>query len=147
MNNSFVHSFLRGPRQNAWIHHFPVEVYARKGLHAIDGEPVWCLDIANINVHEGYLGQGHFTRFLELCEQAIEEVDVVYIPCIVGDQPRIVGIYVENVMLDRFAGYLIRRGFEGVSVHGGIIYDGRAPSYFLPRRLSFGSLVKAKSHG
>lgn len=124
-----VAEFLRGPSGNSWLHMPHVDVFVRKGYHVVDDEAISTFDIANIQVDLSRQGQGYFTRFLEHVETLLDD------PALCG---LIKGVYLENVYSDRFANKLIKMGFQPVPSRD---YDinGRAPSYFSPLRLSFGS--------
>lgn len=134
-----VQFFLRSDQQNAYLRVGPIQVYVRKGYHAIGGgeSGLWTFDIANIEVAQDDRGKGHFTRFVQMVEEAIEENDLVQYIYQEGDvRHRYAGIYVENVFDDRFANKLVKMGFQPVPADWEI--NSRTPSFFAPRRLSFG---------
>jgi hypothetical protein len=55
---------------NAWITEPHMEIYVRKSKRYIGvGQPIPCLDVANIEVIEGKRGEGIFTAFLDRVEK------------------------------------------------------------------------------
>jgi hypothetical protein len=86
-----LNAFFASPLRTTWLHSAPISVYVRKGFHiGSDGKFRHYLDIANIEVEASCRRQGHFKRFLALCQQ-IQPYD---------------GIKVENVLADSLYHYL-----------------------------------------
>lgn len=95
-----LEDFLWHPIHNTWIYEPPIEVYVRKAVHFITdlGKPVYCLDIANIEVEENSRRQGVFKAWLKKAEQ------VCPLEC----------MYIENVQNPVLHDFLIREGYTRI---------------------------------
>ena len=62
----------------AWIDTESLRVYLRTSLRLLAGEAMQCLDIASLEVKEGYRRRGLFTAFM-LYVQAINPYQVTYL--------------------------------------------------------------------
>lgn len=100
--------FARRFPANGWFKVGPYEIFLRHARHMIDGEPVSCLDLANIvNTSEEAKGKGGFGVVVELLEKlAIDKTDHE-------------ALYVENVQNPGLAKHLEEKlNFYRVSNHG-----------------------------
>jgi hypothetical protein len=88
--------FFESDMRNAWIEHGGQSLYLRKALHWIGGpEHLRMIDIANVETPEKKQGKGRFKQNLAVItgEALTRGYD---------------GIYIENVLSDRFAEYFRR---------------------------------------
>lgn len=129
---SSVRDFILSNRPNGNIvWERKVRIYIRKGYHFTGKTPQFTLDLASLNIDVLDRGKGLFTRLVEHCENLIEELDQFKLP--MNPLPvRIMGIYVESVLRERFRDKLLRMGFEYVRLP-----DDATFNYFLPRRIGF----------
>lgn len=102
-----LEQFINGNQRNTWIQFPLMKVYVRKALHVVNREIFkHTLDIATIEVDEGFQGEGVFTRFLKAAEQVAERTYLT--------------IYIENILPDQFADFFRRRpGYEVITTDGG----------------------------
>lgn len=90
-----LQEFLEADRlRNAWLREPRLSVYVRRGIHMIEHEGYRTLDIASIEVDDGFRGQGIFTDFLGRAE-------AVGVP-----------VFIENVMDLRFQEFFRNRGYK-----------------------------------
>ena len=95
-----IEAFLKSEYQASWLEDAKMDVYVRKGRHALVGRQIICtFDIANIAVFDGSRGQGVFSGWLEYVEFVVQKAGYNY-------------IYVENILEDRLTGFLTRKGYE-----------------------------------
>lgn len=76
-----------------------MEIYIRKTFRPYGDKFIQCLDLANIQVHPKYQGQGVFTSYLEEVERE-KPLDAVYI---------------ENVIDPVFQRFFDKRGYEKIT--------------------------------
>lgn len=90
-----LHRFLFSGSRNAVLVGDHFSVYVRKSRRALSkgGEVVECVDVANVMIEEGWRSLGLFTALL----------------CVVEGMCR--NVYVENILNERLAGFLVRRGY------------------------------------
>lgn len=89
--------------RNQWYRDEHMDLYVRySAYHLVPGVGyVVTLDISNVNVNEGSIGKGVFTRFLDDIERTIDgHFGAGYS-----------GIFVENVLQERFQSFFERRGY------------------------------------
>jgi GNAT superfamily N-acetyltransferase len=95
-----IEAFLKSSYPSLWLEDSKMHVYVRKGHHALEDNHIQrTFDIANITVFEGLRGQGVFSGWLEYVETVVRNAGYAY-------------IYVENIMEDGLAGFLVRKGYE-----------------------------------
>lgn len=95
---------MDGKYPNVWVCAEGMDMYLRHGLHFIDGRVTACLDIANVLVSSP--GKGLFTEFLDAVE------------ALVAQHPTVHYVFVENIMNQRLAVFLRKRGYVPQEVSG-----------------------------
>ncbi len=107
-SNYQLKDFWNSSLRNTWINTKFINVYVRKAVRFKD--QINTLDIATIEVKQGYRGRGVFTLFLQRAEQFAEEKKVK--------------IYIENVMNKKFQNFFLNRaGYKHI--------EGSYPSSFI----------------
>jgi N-acetylglutamate synthase and related acetyltransferases len=104
--------FIASARNNAWLYYDDIEIYVRKSHRCFKRDIIArTFDVANIKVNEQMQGQGIFTHWLTVIEDAARKAGF---EC----------VYVESLLNPRLADFLARRGY---TQKGGI----EPPSYYL----------------
>jgi GNAT superfamily N-acetyltransferase len=89
--------FIERPQRNAWLYADHIHVYVRKARRlAPDKSMVATLDVANVEVEDGYRGEGIFTAFLRVASRTAHSHGMV--------------IFVENVLNEQLALHLRESG-------------------------------------
>jgi N-acetylglutamate synthase-like GNAT family acetyltransferase len=96
-----IHKFIQGYLPNQWINHPYIRVYVRKASRRLPGTTGFqqTFDVANIEVHHEYRGEGRFTEWLNTAEAEAKknEFDAVF---------------VESILEERLIPFLERRGYQ-----------------------------------
>ena len=82
--------------KNMWIQALTFEVYVRYRPRHIDGDFIYVLDIANVQVWPFYRRKGHYSQLLDFAYDLIAPGEAVFI---------------ENVMFEEHYDFYLRRGF------------------------------------
>lgn len=93
------------PRLGQWISTDDMEIYIRfSSIHYLPilSKPAKCIDLGNISVIPEKQNKGVFTRFLDEIEP------------IVAAESSIEFIFIENVLTERFANFLRKRGYTEI---------------------------------
>lgn len=92
----FIEKSEKFERYNQWISDSFSEVYLRKSRRYIDGEFIFCLDIATISVDEEHRGKG-------IAKEIIRQFHIMNpFEC----------TFIENVMYDWFCDSIIKMDFK-----------------------------------
>lgn len=62
-------AFMKSGQRNQWLETHTIKIYMRKATHAIGGQVVKTLDIANIHIDETERGQGVGTMLIDWLHQ------------------------------------------------------------------------------
>jgi hypothetical protein len=97
-----LQNFMHGKRW--WDKLAGGDIYMRHStrLHPVTAEHLRCIDLANVELPEDRRGRGAFSIFLTELEEAVSQSD------------QFDAVYVENVMNERLAVFLIIRGYAPI---------------------------------